>query len=224
MASSRTEKPGQLAVGAAATGAIGAALAATACCVAPLVLGILGVGGAGALALIRDYRTPLLVATVALLGVGFLLAYRRRVPTAAQMAADPSCGCETPASVRMRSVSRTLMWASAVTVAGLLVVPMVAPKLMAALPAPQPMAAPTGKPGPAQHAVIKVGGVNCDSCAIGIERALMRVAPVSQFALNVPEQIVKFSFAGDPALGAAFTAAIRNLGYQAQEPVLSKAQ
>jgi mercuric ion transport protein len=70
--------PGILAALGLATG-LGAAVAAS-CCVLPLVIGGLG-AGAGVFAVLEvlaDYRIPLLVVSTALVGVAWLLYFRRR--------------------------------------------------------------------------------------------------------------------------------------------------
>lgn len=64
----------------AAAGGILGAVAASSCCIAPLVLFSLGVSGAwiGNLTALAPYQPYFIVATMAFLGTGYWLVYRRK--------------------------------------------------------------------------------------------------------------------------------------------------
>ncbi|MCK6536691.1 MAG: mercuric transport protein [Polyangiaceae bacterium] len=105
-------------------GAVAAAFAASACCVGPLVFALLGLGGAGALVALEPYRPIFIGLTLALLGVGWVLALR--APAARQVAGADDCGCELP---RTNRAGRGLLWFATATVAALLAFPYVTPFL-----------------------------------------------------------------------------------------------
>src|SRR5438132_10638740 len=86
-------------------GAVVSALLASVCCIGPLVLAVLGIGGAGLLARFEVYRPVFTVATFALLGVGFWLAYRKP-----KVIEGDACGCEYP---RANRLGRALLWIAA---------------------------------------------------------------------------------------------------------------
>lgn len=78
-----------------AVGLSALALALGACCVAPWAVALLGVGGAVMLARLAVLQPYVVAATLALLGVGFWYAYRRRAT-----AADGSCALDNRKSLR----------------------------------------------------------------------------------------------------------------------------
>ncbi len=86
-------------------GAVASSLLASVCCIGPLVLAALGIGGAGLLVRFEVYRPIFTVATFALLGAGFWLAYRKPKATLCD-----ACGCEYP---RVNRVGRALLWIAA---------------------------------------------------------------------------------------------------------------
>ncbi len=104
---------------ASALSAVGAALLAAACCLGPLLFAALGIGGAGLLLALQPYRPYFIGVTVALLGAGFFMAYRR--PRSAV-----GCACEYP---RANRVGRILLWVATAIVAALLAFPYLAPVL-----------------------------------------------------------------------------------------------
>jgi len=91
--------------GLTATGAVVSALLASVCCIGPLALAVLGIGGAGLLAKFEVYRPIFTVATFALLGAGFWLAYRKP-----KVIEGDACGCEYPKANRL---GRALLWIAA---------------------------------------------------------------------------------------------------------------
>jgi mercuric ion transport protein len=104
-------------------GAIVAAFASSLCCLGPLLFAALGLGGAGLLAKLEAYRPHFAALTLALLGAGFHLTYRR--PSLAPDAArgGPACDCELP---RANRIGRVMLWIATVVVAGFLSFPYLA--------------------------------------------------------------------------------------------------
>ncbi len=83
------EIPSVTAARLAAAGGILGAIAASSCCVAPLVLFSLGISGAwiGNLTALAPYQPYFIAATVACLGYGYWLVYRRKTVACAEGAA-----------------------------------------------------------------------------------------------------------------------------------------
>src|SRR5687768_3713156 len=107
---------------------LSSATVASACCVGPLVLALLGIGGAGALAKLEPYRPYFVVATVAFLGGGFYLAYRRPKTPTAPVAGEQDCACPTP---RARRAGKVALWIATVLVVGILSAPHSFPSVFA---------------------------------------------------------------------------------------------
>jgi mercuric ion transport protein len=74
------DDPGATAMRLTAIGGILGAIAASSCCIAPLVLFSLGISGAwiGNLTALAPYQPYFITATLACLGYGYWLVYRRR--------------------------------------------------------------------------------------------------------------------------------------------------
>ena len=103
-------------------GAVVSGLLASVCCIGPLLLALLGIGGAGLLARFEVYRPIFTVATAALLGVGFWLAYRKP-----KVVEGDACGCEYP---RANRVGRALLWIAAVVAVVLWAFPYIAERIL----------------------------------------------------------------------------------------------
>ena len=88
----------------AGVGAALTAAAATLCCVGPAVVAIVGVGGAVAAAGLKPYRLFLILASMALLGLGFWLTYQPRSAVGSAAVACPT---------RAGRVSRRIVWIAA---------------------------------------------------------------------------------------------------------------
>jgi mercuric ion transport protein len=87
--------PGATAMRLTAIGGILGAIAASSCCIAPLVLFSLGISGAwiGNLTALAPYQPYFIAATVACLGYGYWLVYRRRDVACAK---DSACARPLP--------------------------------------------------------------------------------------------------------------------------------
>jgi mercuric ion transport protein len=111
-------------IGLVAAGGMLGALAATSCCIIPLVLFALGIGGAwiGDLTALAPYQPIFITATLALLGTGYYLVYRRR---------DAACAdgklCARP--LPRRGVKLAL-WAATTLIASAIAFPYLARALL----------------------------------------------------------------------------------------------
>ncbi len=122
-AAPRTVEPTKRLTAPAIGGAVAAAFASSLCCLGPLLFAALGVGGAGLLVKLEAYRPYLAALTLALLGAGFYLTYRRPRLAPATAAAGPACDCELP---RANRFGRVMLWLAAAFVAGFLAFPYLA--------------------------------------------------------------------------------------------------
>ena len=88
------------------------AAATTFCCAGPAVFAVLGTSGVLAAARLEPYRIYFIVASVALLGIGFWLAYR------------PKGGCiGKTCTTTSAKISRALLWIAALTTVAAIVLP-----------------------------------------------------------------------------------------------------
>jgi mercuric ion transport protein len=96
-------------------GAIASGLVATAsafCCVGPAVIAVLGTSGVIAAARLAPYRPYFIIASVALLGIGFWLAYR------------PKGGCiGKTCTTTSAKVTRALLWMAALITGAAILLP-----------------------------------------------------------------------------------------------------
>lgn len=107
----------------AVTGGLVGALAASSCCILPLVLFSLGIGGAwiGRLTALAPFQPIFVAVTLACLGYGFWLVYRKRAPC------TRSDACARPLPNRIVKLG---LWITSVIVAAALAFPLVAPILL----------------------------------------------------------------------------------------------
>lgn len=110
---------------AASASSILSAFIASACCVGPLVFALLGISGVGFLVKFEPYRPYFVAATVALLGTGFFLTYRKP-KTTTPVAGVPECACPAP---RANRAGKILLWVATIVVIGFLSFPYFAPYL-----------------------------------------------------------------------------------------------
>ena len=107
-------KQGSAVIG-SSLGAITSGLVATAttfCCAGPAVFAVIGTSGVLAAARLEPYRIYFILASVALLGIGFWLAYR------------PKSGCigKTCATTSAK-ITRALLWIAALVTVAAIVLP-----------------------------------------------------------------------------------------------------
>jgi mercuric ion transport protein len=107
---------------AASISSIFSAFVASICCVGPLIFALLGLGGAGLLVRFEPYRPYFIALTLALLGTGFHLTYRKpKAPAAGMEGAE--CACVVPKAGRAGKVA---LWGATGLVALFLAFPYLA--------------------------------------------------------------------------------------------------
>ena len=107
-------KEGSVVIG-SSLGAITSGLVAAAttfCCAGPAVFAVIGTSGVLAAARLEPYRIYFILASVALLGIGFWLAYR------------PKGGCiGKPCATTSAKITRALLWIAALVTVAAIVLP-----------------------------------------------------------------------------------------------------
>lgn len=107
-------KEGSVVIG-SSLGAITSGLVAAAttfCCAGPAVFAVIGTSGVLAAARLEPYRIYFILASVALLGIGFWLAYR------------PKGGCiGEPCATTSAKITRALRWIAALVTVAAIVLP-----------------------------------------------------------------------------------------------------
>ena len=107
-------KQGSVVVG-SSLGAIASGLVAAAttfCCAGPAVFALIGTSGVLAAARLEPYRMYFILASVAMLGIGFWLAYR------------PKGGCiGKTCTTTGAKITRALLWIAALTTVAAIVLP-----------------------------------------------------------------------------------------------------
>lgn len=110
--------------GLVAAGGVVGAVATMSCCILPLVLFALGVSGAwiGNLTALAPYQPIFTVATMALLGTGYYLVYRKQRAACAE---GETCARPLP-----RRAVKLALWVATALVASALAFPYVTPALL----------------------------------------------------------------------------------------------
>jgi copper chaperone CopZ len=188
------ERSGILASG----GALVAAVLSSACCWLPLVAVGLGASSAGVGAFFATWRVPLLLATVALLGAGFYLAYRK-----------PRCvpgeACEAP-SPRLRRFHRGMLWLMAVFAVAVASFP----EYVGAFS--QGGNATGVAPGQAS-AHYRIEGMSCAGCEGHASEAIRTIPGVVAVTVSYRDRSAKVVWSGE-ANDTAVADALSELGYR----------
>lgn len=106
----------------AALGGLLGALGAASCCIAPLLLFSLGISGAwiGNLATMAPYQPYFVAPSLAFLGLGFFIVYRKPKAVEGALCAQPALG----------RVTKPALWAATALISAALAFPYVAPRLL----------------------------------------------------------------------------------------------
>lgn len=158
--------------------AVFAAIAASACCILPLILGAASAGTIGLGATLAPYRPYLMGLTLLLLGAGFWFTYRPAKAsgdTADCCAATKADCCSTAKALRMKQLSKAVLWAVAVFTLGTMAYPWIAEFRARASATSAPVAATSSK---AQTALFTIPSMDCPACAVNIADALKKTPGV----------------------------------------------
>jgi len=183
----------------ASGGALVAAVLSSACCWLPLAAIGLGASTAGVGAFFEAWRVPLVLVTVALLGLGFYLVYRK--PRCA-----PGETCEVP-NPRLRRFNRGMLWLTAVFAAAFALFP----EYVGAFTRGGGTIAVAA---PAQTQVrYRVEGMTCAGCEGHARKAIEAIPGVASVAVSYPDESAVIVWTGAPD-HAAVSAALAEFGYR----------
>ena len=185
--------------------AVLASIAASSCCIFPLLLAALGIGGAVVLATLTSYRPYLLAGTAVLVGFGFYLTYRKRLPASV----GDACGCERPGAGRAGMVG---LWTATLAIMLFAAFPTLAARFEGAHDIET---LTTSSELALERAVISVEGVDCEACAVQLRSTLKGVGGFRDLELDVSSQTVTVFYEAAAGRLDAYVAAINNLGYDA---------
>lgn len=187
-----------------------AAVAASLCCILPIVFALGGFAIVGASAFFESVRPYFLVATFALLGVGFYLAYRKP-----KSSCDPSSACARPPVTR---VGRLALWIAAAFAVAFAAFPYYSGAVAEFLLSDGKTAtSPVRQAGNVQNVSFAVHGMYCPACAKGVETKLASLTGVRKAKVSYEkgEAVVEYD-AGAVSL-EGIEKAIQDAGYQPQK-------
>jgi len=189
----------------ALTGAVVAAVTASLCCILPLIAAALGFTGFAASRVFEQWRPYLLAVTFGLLAAGFYLAYRRP-----REACKGGSACERTPIGRW---NRAVLWLVALLVVVLAAFPYYSGWVARAV---------TKTRGPAEvptqasqaHAILKIDGMDCGSCAPLLEKKLSQMPGVHRAVVSFEKKQGVLDY--DPRMvdPSRFVKAITDAGYK----------
>jgi copper chaperone CopZ len=189
----------------ALTGAIVAAVTASLCCILPLIAAVIGFTGFAASQFFERWRPYLLAVTFGLLAVGFYLAYRRP-----REACEVGSVCERTPIGRW---NRAALWLVAVLVVVLAAFPYYSGWVARAV---------TKAKGPAEvpaqssqaHAVLKIDGMVCGSCAALLEKKLSQMPGVRRAEVSFEKKQAILDYDPRSVDPSRFAKSVTDAGYK----------
>lgn len=190
-----------------ALGAAAAAIASSACCWLPLTMLAFGASAAGASAFFERWRPYFAAAAIALLGIGFYLAYFR-----AGACGDDGC-CNARARRRMR-LTRVALWVSAIVVAAFVSFPKYAGGLIDAMSSNADAGDALTDAATAPALRFDVQGMTCEACAVTLRADLSQIDGVESAEVDYAANSAVVR-ASDPAVIDLVRDAAARHGYTA---------
>jgi len=186
-----------------------AAVAASLCCVLPIVFAVGGFAIVGASAFFESLRPYFLIATFALLGVGFYLAYRK-----SKRACEPGSTCARPQVSRLGRIG---LWIATVVVIAFASFPYYSGAVANFLLSDGSVKAFAGQPASAvQHVTFPVRGMYCPACAKGVESKLMNLPGVREASVSYEQGRAEIVYDSRTVKPEQLEKAIQDAGYQPQ--------
>lgn len=146
-------------------GGILSAIVASACCWLPLLLIATGVSGAAVSSAFETYRPPFIALTIVFLGAAFWFAYRPRKCSTS----EGSCCPPTDAKVRtIQEFNRAILWVVTVIAIAFLFFPSYSGLLVSG-------GNSLAGRDDLDTITVKIEGMTCESCAIGLENSLTKL-------------------------------------------------
>ncbi len=187
-----------------------AALVASFCCILPIVFAVAGVSILGASAAFAAWRPYLLIATFALLGLGFYFAYRPARP-----ACEPGSVCARPSASRS---GRLLLWVATILVLAFTAFPYYSGPVADLLLSGQgnnPVAAPSSPR--LERVVLAVEGMDCPACASSVEKKLQGIPGIGKASVSYETGKAEVEYNGAKVGLAQIETAIRDTGYRVRK-------
>jgi mercuric ion transport protein len=188
-------------------GAIGAAVAASACCLGPLALAGLGAGTVAAAQQLELLRPLFLALTFLFLGFGFYLAYRKP-----KQAACEGEVCEQPRAARW---GRPLLWVVTVFVLALVAFPYYYGPLRGAAEGERANTANFADADELSTAELRIEGMTCSGCALGVRQTLLQKAGVRQAEVDFDSARARVRYDAAAVSVAELVAAVEGAGFRA---------
>ena len=187
-----------------------AAVAASLCCILPIVFAFGGFAIVGASAFFESLRPYFLVATFALLGVGFYLAYRK--PKAS---CDPRSACARPPVTR---AGRLVLWIAAAFAVAFAAFPYYSGAVAEFLLSDGKAAAsPARRAGNVQRVRFAVRGMYCPACAKGVETKLASLTGVRKATVSYEKGEAVVEYDAGAVSPEQIEKAVQEAGYQPQK-------
>jgi copper chaperone CopZ len=184
-----------------------AAVAASLCCVLPIVFALGSFAIVGASAFFESLRPYFLIATFALLGVGFYLAYRKP-----KHACEPGSACDRP---QVNRLGRIGLWIATVLVISFAAFPYYSGAVANFLLSDGSLKASAAPPvNTVQHVTFAVGGMYCPACAKGVEAKLMNLPGVREASVSYEQGSAEIVYDSRAVKPEQLEKAIQDAGYQ----------
>ena len=187
-----------------------AAIAASLCCVLPIVFALGGFAIVGASAFFESLRPYFLIATFALLGVGFYLAYRKP-----KHACEPGSACARP---QVNRFGRIGLWIATVLALAFAAFPYYSGAVANFLLSDGSVKASAAQAANAvEHVTFAVRGMYCPACAKGVEIKLMDLPGVREASVSYEQGRAEIVYDSRTVKPEQLEKAIRDAGYQPQK-------
>lgn len=187
-----------------------AAIAASLCCILPIAFALGGFAIVGASAFFESLRPYFLVATFALLGTGFYLAYRRP-----KQVCEPGSACARP---RANHLGRIGLWIATLIVLAFAAFPYYSGTVANfLLSGGSVKASPAQRASGLQHVSLSVRGMYCQACAKSVETRLMSLSGVRKASVSYETGRAEVVYDAGTVTLEQLEKAIQDAGYQAQK-------
>ncbi len=187
-----------------------AAVAASLCCILPIVFALGGFAIVGASAFFESLRPYFLIATFALLGVGFYLAYRKP-----KYACEPGSACARP---QVNRFGRIGLWIATVLVIAFAAFPYYSGAVANFLLSDGSVKASPAQPASTvQHVSFAVRGMYCPACAKAVESNLMNLSGIRKATVSYEQGRAEVEYDSRTVTLQQMEKAIQDAGYQAQK-------
>lgn len=187
-----------------------AAVVASFCCILPIVFAVGGVSILGASALFAAWRPYLLIATFALLGLGFYFAYRP-----ARQVCEPGAACARPG---MAASGRLMLWIVTALVVVFAAFPYYSGPVANLILSGGDAAPVAAQAAPKlERVVLAVEGMDCPACASSVEKKLQTIPGISKASVSYETGKAEVEYDGAKVGLAQIETAIQDTGFRVRK-------